>query len=32
VVATVEGIESVFKEYKSLMDRLRQTEAFMGIG
>ena len=32
VVATVEGIESVFKEYKSLIGRLRQTEAFMGIG
>jgi ParB-like chromosome segregation protein Spo0J len=31
VGATVEGVESVFKEFKGLIDRLRQTEAFMGI-
>jgi ParB-like chromosome segregation protein Spo0J len=30
IVATVEGIDRVFKEFKGLMDRLRQTEAFIG--
>jgi hypothetical protein len=31
IVATVEGIESAFKEFKGLMDNLRQRDVFIGV-
>jgi ParB/RepB/Spo0J family partition protein len=31
IVATVEGIESAFKEFKGLMENLRQREVFIGV-
>lgn len=32
ILSMVEGIDRVFKEFKGLVDRLRQTEAFIGRG
>jgi len=31
IVATVEGIDRVFKEFKGLMDNLRQRDVFIGV-